>query len=306
MKKGGVTNLESLGERMAWLRIAQLLINEEYRAGAFKVPIHLALGHEAIAIAVDAVMEEADRLLLTHRNIAYNLAREKRLQGVRDEYLLKKSGLAGGKLGSMNLANPRRGIPYTSSILGNNFAVATGVALALKQKGKGVAIVLGGDGSIEEGTFYESLVFAKSQNAPLLVLIENNEWSMSTHIDERRAPVHLRDFAKSIGIDFLKLSGNDVARYVEQLRIAKREAMRGPLLIEVHVRTLGDYLKEELGSKRVVNYHSGPAQEVRFDGTEILIKRSVDDPLFMLEKKIGKEQFRKMVRAQHAKIEKEV
>lgn len=106
-----------------------MIINEKIKIGNFNIPIHLALGHEAIAVAVDSIMEEDDQLVLSHRNIHYHLARTKLLKPELDEYLLKKDGVAAGQLGSMNLANEEKNIVYTSSILGNNLAVAAGIAL---------------------------------------------------------------------------------------------------------------------------------------------------------------------------------
>ena len=301
-----MTAVRALVERVVWVRIAQLIVNERYREGAFKIPIHLALGHEALAVALNEALNPNDRLLLSHRNIAYNLARQRSLKPILDEYRLKKTGLAGGRLGSMNLANPRRGIPYASSILGNNFAVGCGVALALKQKGSGIAFVLGGDGSIEEGTFYESLVFAKSQEAPLVFLIEDNEWSMSTHVKERRAPIHLAQLAKSLGTPYMKLSGNEVESYVQSFKKAKLMAREGPVLIEARVHTLGDWRKEELGSKRFINYHAGPAPKISFDGSTAIIKREIADPVFVMERKIGHEQMEKITRRERARIEQEL
>src|SRR3989344_9056191 len=121
-------------ENMVRVRLGQIIINEKIKNNEFKIPIHLAMGHEAIAIAVDSIMTESDQLVLSHRNIHYNLARAKNLKSEIDEYLLKKEGLAEGQLGSMNLANEKKGIMYTSSILGNNLPVATGLALGKKVK----------------------------------------------------------------------------------------------------------------------------------------------------------------------------
>ena len=78
------TILAALAEEIMRVRIAQLLINERYKAGAFRIPIHLALGHEAIAVAVSAVMTPEDRLVLPHRNLHYNLARGATLKSVLD------------------------------------------------------------------------------------------------------------------------------------------------------------------------------------------------------------------------------
>ena len=87
------------------LRLSQMIVNEDYKEGKFKIPIHLAFGHEAIAVAVNNIMKEEDRIILTHRNIAYNLARLGTLKPILHEYYLKPSGIMSGKKGSMNLIN---------------------------------------------------------------------------------------------------------------------------------------------------------------------------------------------------------
>ena len=68
-------------------RMYQIKINEKYKEKKFKIPIHLALGHEAIAIAISKIMNANDKLILTHRNVAYNLARTGSLKPILDEYL---------------------------------------------------------------------------------------------------------------------------------------------------------------------------------------------------------------------------
>ena len=61
-------------KKIIWLRLAQIIINNRYKQGDFNVPIHLAMGHESIAVAIDSVMHETDSLFLTHRNMHYNLS----------------------------------------------------------------------------------------------------------------------------------------------------------------------------------------------------------------------------------------
>ena len=73
------------------LRLSQLIVNEQYKAGRFKVPIHLAMGHESIAVSVSSVMSGNDKLLLSHRNIG-NLVQKKR-----------------SAVSQLNLAGPRFG-----------------------------------------------------------------------------------------------------------------------------------------------------------------------------------------------------
>ncbi len=220
---------------MLRLRRWQLVLNEKLKKGAFEIPIHVAIGHEALAVAVSNAMDQADQLVLTHRNMAYNLARAGDLRPIYDEYLLAPAAAAGGRLGSMNLAQPDRGVVYSSSILGNNIPVACGLALGKDVKREpGIVILLTGDGAMEEGPFHEGLVFARSHGLRVLIVVENNDHSMWSTITERRCEIRLADLARSVDIPFVQLSGNDLLDYAARLKAA-RDAVEGsgsPILIE--------------------------------------------------------------------------
>lgn len=293
------------------VRLSQVILNEEYKAGRFKIPVHLAMGHEAIAVAVSRVMGKNDKLILSHRNVAYNLARVSTLKPELDEYLLLKSGLAQGSLGSMNLANPAKQIPYTSSILGNNFSVATGIAFAQKiLSHNGLTVVLGGDGSIEEGSFYESLVLLKTLGAAAFVIVENNGWSLSTHIKERRCPIDLEPLTKSIGVAYRKMKGNDAYRYIEELKKLRDFSLRHhePVCIEVEVATLGDKRAPktpEHPEGRFINYHAGPADVIILTDWPLL-REDAADPVFALSKHFKKSELQKMSREILATLKKEL
>ncbi|MDE1725709.1 MAG: hypothetical protein KGH89_00400 [Thaumarchaeota archaeon] len=287
-----------------------MIVNEEYKAGKFKIPIHLAFGHEAIAVAMNHFMEGDDKLILSHRNIAYNLARHGRLKPILDEYFLKPSGLAEGKLGSMNVINSQKGIIYSSSILGNNFSVATGVAMAQKiLPQNGITIVLGGDGSIEEGTFHESLLMLKSLNLGAFVIVENNEWSMSTRIDQRRCPIDLEKLTSSYNIKYVRLEGNNSIEYIEQLKKLRKLALDGmPVCIEVMVTTMGDWIMKtpENPNGKFVNYHAGPAPTVELKDWPLLIKTSEEDPIFVLNKHANSSVLEEMSREIRDEIKKDI
>jgi hypothetical protein len=189
----------------------------------------------------------------------------------------------------MNLTHPSVGIMYTSSILGNQFSVACGVALGKQVRGeKGVVVVMGGDGSIEEGAFYESLLFAKSVKLPILFLIENNEWSMHTHITERRTPIALGPLCASLAIPFVSLAGNNVFLYCEKL-VAMRKKVQQlgmPLCVEVAVKTLGDwydYKNPQHPKGKWVKYHVGASPSVSLSAWPLL-QQHADDPVFVLSK----------------------
>ncbi|MDO9181965.1 MAG: thiamine pyrophosphate-dependent enzyme, partial [Bacteriovorax sp.] len=231
--------------KMIELRLVQTKINESYKKGMFKVPVHLAMGHESIAVAVDSAMQKKDKLILSHRNIHYNYLKNRSYKSLLSEYLLKENGASGGCQGSMNLNNPENGIIYTSSILGNNLCVATGVALAESLKDDiGVTFVVTGDGAMEEGAFYESLVFLKSNNSPAVIIIENNEWSLATKIEERRHEIKTHNIAISVNTEHFYLSGNNIFDYITALAKARSLALekRIPVIVEVKLTTLGHWI----------------------------------------------------------------
>ena len=150
---------EKLAKEVISIRIKQLIINQLNKNNRFKIPIHLALGHESIAVSVMSNLGSNDTIFLSHRNIHYNLFGIKDFNKVVDEFFLKKTGLVKGKYGSMNLFNIKNKIVYTSSILGNNFSVAVGSALsAIIENKTNFTFIVTGDGAIEEGAFYESLL----------------------------------------------------------------------------------------------------------------------------------------------------
>lgn len=273
--------LRQIAKEVLQIRYWQHIINERLKKGAFGIPIHLAFGHEAIAVAVSNAMKEGDQLVSAHRNIAYNLARAGALKPVYDEYKLLDTGVAGGRLGSMNLSNPSKGVVYASSILGNNLPVACGVALGRKVlQSNNVTIVLTGDGAMEEGTFYEALVFSKSQALKLLIIVENNNHSLASTIKERRCPIALNDLCNSLQIPFRGITGNDVFKYhsqVEELMDVMRTGSI-PACIEVDLA--------------MFNQHAGPTPGWPTDPMLIsienglVVENSDRDPLFVLKENI--------------------
>ena len=246
-------------------------------------------------------MEENDKLVLSHRNVAYNLARIGKLKPILDEYYLKPSGLVNGKTGSMNLTNMKKGIIYSSSILGNNFSVGTGIAMGEKLRSEGgITIVLAGDGSIEEGSFHESLLMLKSLELSALVVVENNEWSMSTKISDRRHSIDLDKFATAYDIKYVKISGNDPNNYIKTLYDLKQISLKekSPVLIEVMVTTIGEWkLKTpEFPDGKMVNYHAGPAPTVDLEKGNLKILDDPRDPIFVLEKQVGSKKIEEVTK----------
>jgi pyruvate dehydrogenase E1 component alpha subunit len=307
MPSPGATNLLLVRETLR-LRLGMMRINELIKQKAFQVPVHLAFGHEAIAVAVADIMADDDRLLLTHRNIHYNIARSPHLRGEIDEYHLVESGLGGGRFGAMNLTNPARGIVYTSSILGNCLPVAVGVAKGLAMRGRTAAtIAVTGDGGMEEGAFYEALMMARSLSLPVVFLVENNQWSMYTRIEERRCPIDLRRMAEAFAVPYCALSGGDPAAYRKRLSARRAAAVaRGePCVVEVALSTLGGFWVEEPGrERRYVNYHHGAVAALNY-ADEPVIEASERDPLYALARRFSPAEWRDLVDAERTLLDAE-
>ena len=275
-----------LAQKIKVMRKIQLNINKKMLEGQFKIPVHLAIGHEAVAACLAEAFSSSDKLLLTHRNIHFQLAFGATEEQLTNEYLLKPSGLASGKLGSMNLMNPNAGNIYTSNILGNNFSVALGIALSLKiKKQVGVVWVITGDGAIEEGAFYEAVLIASSLNLPIVFVVENNKWSLGTSISERRTEIDLSKFVDSMNVGFQSLKDNNINDYLSTM-LKTREIVAvttQPQVLEVEVHSLGGfYVAEDQDSKRYVNYHAG-AIKIEPDENGIFEKNSTDPVFTSLE-----------------------
>ena len=272
-----------IAEEILRIRLSQILINELNKNGSFKCPVHLGLGHESIAVAVSSIMHEDDWLLVSHRNVHYSLARTNSLKVKIDEYLLKDTGEAGGQLGCMNLYNESAAILYASSVLGNQLCVTTGVALGNKIKNvNGLAIVIIGDGGMEEGSFYESLVFMKTCSAPAIVIVENNGWSLGTQIHERRCNIDLKKYTDSLDISYDNLSGNDPYLYIDMLEEVREKAMKNcsPCVVEVNLRTLGDWSMEteEFPDGKFINYHAGVAPNIEVQEWPVIEESEYGSP----------------------------
>lgn len=252
-----------LHRKVLEIRKSQFSVHEIIYNEGTQIPIHFAFGHEAIALAVSSSMSESDKLLLPHRNIHYHLALGASVDNLVSEYKLELSSMSGKNLGSMNLDFPRKGAIYTSNILGNNLSVATGIALGIKVKKERAATwCITGDGAIEEGSFYESLLLSSSKQLGVIFVVENNRWSLASEIAERRVDIDLKLMAQSLGAQYEKLFGNNVVEYQAKLSEIREKCVksRSTFVVEIDLKTLGGFFVGEGDLSRYVNYHAGKAQ----------------------------------------------
>jgi TPP-dependent pyruvate/acetoin dehydrogenase alpha subunit len=205
-----MNDLIQLYKKSLLIRIVEETIAEKYSEQEMRCPIHLSIGQEASATGVCLALTSKDILFSSHRSHAHYIAKNCNLKEMICELYGKSNGCVGGRGGSMHLQDKNKSffasIPIVSSALGP----AVGVALNLKRKkSKNVCVVYIGDGSIEEGIFHEAMNFISLNKLPLLIVCENNLYSVYTNIKQRQIDDNFLRFAKAFKINSLRANGND-------------------------------------------------------------------------------------------------
>ena len=194
-----------------------------------------SLGQEAIGVGVASAMRPEDVLFPSYRDHAAQL-----LRGVTMTESLLYWG--GDERGS-DFSVPRLDFPNCVPI-GTQVCHAAGAAYAFKlRKEPRVAMVLVGDGATSKGDFYEGMNFAGAWGAPLVLVINNNQWAISVPRSRQSAAQTLAQKAIAAGIDGLQVDGNDViaVHHVVGAALAKARRGDGPTLIETLSYRLGDH-----------------------------------------------------------------
>jgi pyruvate/2-oxoglutarate/acetoin dehydrogenase E1 component/TPP-dependent pyruvate/acetoin dehydrogenase alpha subunit len=193
---------------------------EEYIAGVYftdviKSPIHLSIGQEAVAIGACDPLNKDDLVSNSCRGHATYIAKGGNLNAMMAELYGKKNGCAGGKAGSMHLADVENGVLGSSAIVGTTIPVTAGYALALKMEAKKtgkqrLAIAMFGDGATEEGAFYETINFAAIKQLPIIFVCENNGLAIHSPLKKRWATVDVCARAASFGIKTHRVDDGDI------------------------------------------------------------------------------------------------
>lgn len=220
---------------MLRIRKFQLKIEANYLENEMKTPIHLYIGQEAIAVAVCANLKKEDYISSNHRSHGHYLAKGGNLKALIAELYCKATGCSKGHGGSMHLVDTSVGHYGSSSIVGGGIPIATGLGLAIKMKKKPlVSVVFFSDGAADEGVLYESINFAVLKKLPVIFVLENNQYSVCSHVSSRQACDNIFH-AMQPELMFTKMiDGNDVLEVYETARQAVEQTRsgRGPSFIE--------------------------------------------------------------------------
>jgi acetoin:2,6-dichlorophenolindophenol oxidoreductase subunit alpha len=183
-----------------------------------------SVGQEACAVGVVRALQARDRILTNHRSAGHLLARGADPGRLMAEVMGRVDGYCKGKSGSLHISVKDLGVVLTSTIVGGELSLATGVALA-QSMGRGdpggIVATFFGDGAACEGIFHESVNLAVQWRLPLLYVCENNQWQAFVKRSETMPIDHVSTWAAAHGIDAVTVDGNDV----EAVHAAARRAI---------------------------------------------------------------------------------
>lgn len=136
---------------------------------------HVSIGMESTAAALACVRSREDVIMLGHRNHGHLAALGSDFELLYRELLGRDGGPQRGRAGSLHLADPARGVPYTSAMLGGGPALSAGLGLAKRRRGEaGIVFTFFGDGAMGEGLLYETFNLSAAWRLPVLFVCENN------------------------------------------------------------------------------------------------------------------------------------
>src|SRR5258707_7210087 len=194
------------------------------------------MAQEAIAVGVTFALEADDWILPMHRNLGVFTTRGVDLGRLFRQLFGKDGGFTKGRDRTFHFGLLEKRIVGMISHLGATVPVADGLALAAQLRGqRRVAATFSGDGGTSEGDFHEAVNLAAVWKLPVLFVIENNQYGLSTPISEQYACKDLADRGSGYGIPGVVADGNDVVEVLEAVSLAAERARRrdGPIPLEV-------------------------------------------------------------------------
>src|SRR6056297_3332258 len=193
------------------------------------------IGQEAISVGCTLALKEDEYIFTMHRNLGVFTTRKLPLSRLIAQSQGKVTGYTQGRDRSFHFGSPSDHIVGMISHLGPQLSLANGVALAhTLQDKKRVVLAFTGEGGTSEGEFHEALNVAAVWSLPVIFIIENNGYGLSTPTQEQYVCEHLVDRAKGYGMKGLRIDGNNVLEVYDTIR-QEAEHMREnprPVLIE--------------------------------------------------------------------------
>lgn len=207
---------------------------------------HAGRGHEALEVASMAVLRPDDYLLYDHRGCAHMIAKGMSLVELFGDFLANDKGSTRGLgAGIVHIADPDNGVLGQSGTLGGGHVLAAGAGLSIKlRKTDQVVVNFFGDGAANRGTFHEAANVAGAWKLPVIFILQNNGWAISTPQERVTGVESFAIRAEGYGFEGVRIDGTDpwlVHRTVTEA-VERARSGGGPTLIEGMVpRQRGHY-----------------------------------------------------------------
>jgi 2-oxoisovalerate dehydrogenase E1 component len=193
------------------------------------------IGQEAISTGVTQALKPDEMIFPMHRNLGVFINRRVPLERLFCQWQGTRSGFTKGRDRSFHFGTKEHHIVGMISHLGPQLALACGVALAYKLKGEQkIAVAFTGEGGTSEGDFHEALNVASVWELPVIFVIENNGYGLSTPTTEQYKCDQLSDRAAGYGMRASTIDGNNVIEVYQTIaRVAgKMRKKPHPYLLE--------------------------------------------------------------------------
>jgi 2-oxoisovalerate dehydrogenase E1 component len=193
------------------------------------------IGQEAIAVGATLALEQDEWIMPLHRNLGVFTTRNMPLNKLFMQWQGAQEGYSKGRERSFHFGNREHHICGMISHLGPQLAIADGVALAYKlKKERKISLAFTGEGGTSEGDFHEALNVAAVWDLPVIFLIENNGYGLSTPVNEQYRCIGLVDKAKGYGMEGVQIDGNNILTVYDTIKGVREYCIRNqkPYLIE--------------------------------------------------------------------------
>ncbi|WP_263787519.1 alpha-ketoacid dehydrogenase subunit alpha/beta [Salinibacter grassmerensis] len=192
-------------------------------------------GQEAVAAGTTWALDDRDYILPMHRNLGVWTTRDVDRERLFCQLMGKKGGFTNGRDRTFHFGLPEKNLVGMISHMAAMLPVACGLGQAFRYRDADrVACAFCGDGGTREGDFHEALNLASVWDLPVLFLVENNGYGLSTPTDEAVAPDDIADAAAGYDMPGRVVDGNDVFEVIDAVREARSHARaEGPVLLEM-------------------------------------------------------------------------